>query len=178
MYTRAMFSEILAVGGKTNSLGRAEEVIDAVLHDKSRLEELYGCLFDDDAWVRMRAADSIEKVCRQHPDWLEPFIDRFATDLSASSQPSILWHLAQIYTEVPLTDSQKAFAIDWLKGLIATVEVDWIVSSNAMDALVHFSSDGSLPVPEIIPLLQVQQKHHSKAVVRRANKLLDMLMLK
>jgi HEAT repeat protein len=33
------------------------------LHDPERLEELYSCLFNEDAWVRMRAADALENLC-------------------------------------------------------------------------------------------------------------------
>ncbi len=72
------FVEMLAVGGKSNSLGRVNEVIEIVLHNEPRLNELYDCLFDKDAWIRMRAADALEKVCREHPDWLMPYIDRFS----------------------------------------------------------------------------------------------------
>ncbi len=38
------FAQIFEVGGKANSLGRAQEVLDAILHNQSRLDELYQCL--------------------------------------------------------------------------------------------------------------------------------------
>ena len=167
------FAEILAVGGKTNSLGRADEVISIVLENPSRLNELYNCLFEDDAWLRMRAVDSLEKICRIHPEWLEPYVDRFLHDLATSTQPSIQWHLAQMYKEIKLSDSQKILAIDWLKELLSSTEVDWIVAANAMDTLAQFTRDRSLPLSEIIPLLKLQQHHKSKAVIKRAAKLLD-----
>ncbi|MGA9858669.1 MAG: hypothetical protein WBQ18_12455 [Solirubrobacteraceae bacterium] len=77
---------MLAVGGKSNSLGRVTDVIDLVRAEPSRIEELYGCLFEDDAWLRMRAADALEKVCREHPDWLLPFVDRLSTEVAVSTQ--------------------------------------------------------------------------------------------
>lgn len=167
------FSEILTVGGKSNSLGRAEEVIDIVLHDKSRLEELYQCVFDEDAWVRMRAADSLEKVCRVYSSWLEPYIQRFEKELASSNQPSIQWHLAQMYAQVRLTDSQQTFAIKWLKKLVSTIEVDWIVAANAMETLAQFARNGKIRHEELILILRIQLGHKSKAVVKRANKLLE-----
>ena len=100
------FVEMLTVGGKTNSLGRTSEVITLVLNDKIRLNELYECLFDEDAWVRMRAADALEKICREQPEWLEPFIDKIQISLFRSTQASIQWHLAQIYRKVSLTKKQ------------------------------------------------------------------------
>lgn len=169
------FLEILAVGGKTNSLGRASEVISAVLAGRGRLEELYNCLFDEDAWVRMRAADSFEKVCREHPDWLEPYIDRFPGELMTSAQPSIQWHLAQIYKQVELTDAQKRVATEWLRGLLSTIQVDWIVAANAMATLAQFAGDGFFSKAELINLLKIQQHHKSNAVVKRANKLIAAL---
>ena len=41
--------------------GRVDDVMALVLGDRSRLDELYACLFSDDAWTRMRAADAIKQ---------------------------------------------------------------------------------------------------------------------
>lgn len=166
------FSEMLMAGGHANSLGRVNEVIELVSDDKSRMEELYGCLFHDDAWVRMRAADVLEKVCREHADWLLPYIDRFQRELATSTQPSIQWHLAQIYEQVALTDAQRHAAQDWLCSLLSTKDVDWIVAANAMDTLAKFVRDGSFPRDEFVRLLKIQQHHKSNAVIKRANKYL------
>jgi hypothetical protein len=169
------FAEVLTVGGHANSLGRVNEVINVVLDDKSRLDELYNCLFEDDAWVRMRAADALEKICRVHPEWLLPYVDRFPKELAVSAQPSIQWHLAQIYREVVLTESQKRFAAHWMEELLSTKEVDWIVAANAMDTLAQFVEEGAFSKDTLIELLTVQLRHKSKSVVKRANKLLDAL---
>ena len=169
------FADILAVGGKTNSLGRANEVIAVVLEDKQRLEELYQCLFNDDAWVRMRAIDSIEKICREHPDWLEPYVDKLNEEVASSDQPSIQWHLAEMYGEISLTDSQKQFAIEWLTGRLATTEVDWIVAANSMKTLVQFANSGLVRRAQVITLLKIQLRHKSSTVTRRATKLLQTL---
>lgn len=169
------FAEILSVGGKTNSLGEVDSVIATVTTDESRLDELYSCLFDEDAWVRMRAADAIEKICRVHPEWLTPYIDKFNIKLSVSTQPSILWHLAQMYGELELTDAQKRFAISWLKQVLSSKDIDWIVAANAMDTLVQFTIDDSIAKHETIALLEIQLQHKSKSVKKRANKLIDQL---
>jgi hypothetical protein len=169
------FTDMLHTGGHANSLGRVPDVIELVLQDKSRLGELYGCLFAPDAWVRMRAADALEKICRQHPDWLLPYISRMQTELADTTQASFQWHMAQIYAQVSLSPKQKEMAIQWLKGLIATLDVDWIVAANTMDTLAQFTKDGSVAKPDFIALLKVQQHHSSKAVVRRATKWLEEL---
>lgn len=162
------FETILAVGGKTNSLGRAGEVIDNVHRDPSRLEELFQCVFANDAWVRMRAIDSFEKIVRDEPKWIAPYIDRIFSSLTESQQASIQWHLAQIFTEVPLTSEQRNHAIAWLKDKIKTTDVDWIVSVNVMKALVFFHQSGFVSASELRQLFKIQQEHGSKSVRKKA----------
>lgn len=166
------FAQILAVGGKSNSLGRTSDVIDQVLQHKDQLDELYSCVFNEDAWIRMRAIDALEKICRQYPDWLLPYIDKFQAELDSNTQPSIQWHLAQIYSQVTLSTGQKQIAIRWLKQLISHTDVDWIVAANGMQTLVQFTNDGSVSRSEMVLLLKVQQHHASKSVVKKAGKLL------
>jgi hypothetical protein len=165
------FAEVLSVG-KPNSLGRADEVVQVVLADKKQLDELYDCIFADDAWIRMRAIDSLEKVCRVHPDWIEEYADKILEELTSSTQPSIQWHLAQIFNQIHLTPKQQKAAVNWMNDLIATTDVDWIVSANTMDTLAQFTRDSKFSQSELTKLLKVQQKHKSKAVLKRANKLL------
>ncbi len=162
------FAEMLTVGGKSNSLGLVNEVIAEVLNDRSRLDELYECLFDGNAWTRMRAADALEKVCREHPEWLQPYVDKLLDELTTSSQPSIQWHLAQIFAQVALTSQQRSAVQRWLKILLSSKDVDWIVAANGMATLVQFTKAGKFPANETVALLKIQQRHKSKAVVRKA----------
>jgi hypothetical protein len=167
------FSDMLAVDGKKNSLGLVNEVIKLVLDDQSRLEELYESISHEDAWVRMRAIDAFEKVCREHPEWVKPYINRIQKDLVVSTQPSIQWHIAQIYDQIDLDETQKTKAIDWLKKLLSTKEVDWIVAANCMKTLAGFVRSGDVSKSDLTMALEVQQGHKSNAVIKRAQKLLS-----
>jgi hypothetical protein len=55
------------------------------------LDELFACLGNADDIVRMRAADALEKVCREHPEWLVPYADRLLSDVAGIDQPSVHW---------------------------------------------------------------------------------------
>ncbi len=170
-------SEFLSIGGKSNSLGKVNEVIEITLRDPTRLDELYSCMFYDDAWVRMRAADAFEKICRVKPEWIVPYIDKIQDKLVSSTQASIQWHIAQIYKQVPLSSQQEQRALDWLSQRVSTTDVDWIVAANSMDTLAHFAQKGSFPRKQLITLLHTQKHHASKSVVRRAEKLLYQVSL-
>lgn len=166
------FEDMLAEDGHKNSLGRVNDVIEQVLLDHTRIEELYRTMFNDDAWVRMRGADAFEKICREHPGWIRPYIDRIQKDLFASQQPSIQWHIAEIYCQVDLNEHQKAQAISWLTERLSSVDVDWIVAANSMKALAYFAAKGDVTTSSLQASLKVQLNHKSNAVVKRAKKLL------
>lgn len=167
------FESMLAVGGKLNTLGRAGEVVQIVLDDQSCLDELFECIFHDDAWIRMRAIDSVEKICRVHPEWLTPYIDRLLDEVSVIDQPSIQWHLAELFAQIELSPSQRQQAAEIMKLNIASADADWIVASNTMKTLGNYVQVGHLAASEIVPLLRVQQSHRSSAVVKRATKILE-----
>lgn len=169
------FKQKLAVGGKKNSLGLTEEVVQEVLRDKNWLAELYECLFDEDAWIRMRAADGLEKVCRVRPEWLESYLEKLFTDMGKSTQASLLWHFAQIIGEVSLTTAQSNAALQWLKDILRSPNADWIVAANAMTTLTQFAQKGLISKAEAADLVATQLQHASQSVRRRAQKLLDVL---
>lgn len=171
------FEEILLTGGKANSLGRSSEVLARVLADNKLLHDLYECTKNTDAWVRMRAIDVFEKVCRQHPDWIEPYIDKIQQELSdQEQQASIKWHIAEIYMQVKLNETQKQFALNWLTKQLSTTEVDWIVAANSMKALAYFTKQGGFSKSDFARLLAVQKSHKSQVVVKKANKLSQELL--
>jgi len=165
-----VFSDMLHEGGHKNTLGRANEVLRIVLEDRSRLGELYESILDDDAWVRMRAIDVFEKVCREHPDWIEPYIDRLQSDLSSSTQPSIQWHLAQIYMQVRMNGIQKPCAVTWLKQLLSSSDIDWIAAVNGMKALAYFVQHGDADEADLRRAARVLSQHKSNTVQRYAKK--------
>ena len=59
-------------GGDRRSLGRAPEVIAEVMDDPGLFKVLLSGLRSDDAVVRLRVADAIEKVSARHPEYLQP----------------------------------------------------------------------------------------------------------
>lgn len=168
-----VFGDMLAEDGKKNSLGRVNEVIEAVLSDRSKLDELYTTIFHHDAWVRMRAIDAFEKVCRIHPDWIELYIDKIQSELSTNTQASIQWHIAQIYREVELNPDQKNRALKWMRTILNSSEADWIVVANSLDTLAYFVRKGDTDKSDLLTALGVQKDHKSNAVVKRVHKLLS-----
>lgn len=69
-------------GGHPNSLGNTIALVDAVLADKHLLDELYQCYFSEDKVVRLRVSNAMKRICREHPEWLAPYMDGLISDIS------------------------------------------------------------------------------------------------
>jgi hypothetical protein len=120
----------------------------------------------------MRAADSLEKVCRVHPEWFDTYLERLFAEVAKSNQPSLQWHLAQIFGEITLSPTQKQRATSWLEERLRDKNVDWIVAANVMKTLVQYVKEGSAPKEKAVTLIEGQASHHSASVRKRAAKYL------
>lgn len=161
-------------GGHHNSLGRTDEVIDAVLRDRTRLEELFDCLRSDDELVRMRAGDALEKVCRAQPAWFDEYRGRLLQEVAEIDQASVQWHLAQILGHLDLSRDQFRLAKEILKGNIEHSQ-DWIVLNVTMAQLCKWSSGDIALRRWLEPQLERLSHDERKSVSKRARKLLDLL---
>ena len=158
-------------GGDPRSLGKTADVVTQVLAGELSVEELYTCMFNDDEIVRMRAGDALEKVCRERPELVVPFTERLLKDVPRVRQPSIQWHLAQMFTELPLTKLQTERATQIIAYNVQTLD-EWVVTNVSLEALATFTRKGSFDVNEFLNLLAIHQHSRHKSVATRATRLL------
>lgn len=157
-------------GGDKRSLKGVDETVQLVLANPEKLSELYNCLFYDDEIVKMRASDALEKICRQRPDLLEPYLDKLIDDVAQVKQPSIQWHLAQIFSEVKLSSRQKESAIKIMRDNLDKMD-DWIVVNLTLESLANFVRKGDISETEFGMILEKFQRSRHKSVVSRVGKL-------
>lgn len=171
----APFTEMLK-GGHPNSLGRAEEVVQIVLADRARLDELFASLSDQDELVRMRAGDALEKVCRDRPAWLLPYVERLLGEVAGIEQPSVQWHLAQILQHLrgELSADQARRATESLQRNLSHSS-DWIVLNVTMDVLAEWAAHDAALAGSLIPELERLRLDPRKSVAKRASKRLSEL---
>jgi len=172
--SRPMFREEL-VGGPKRELHNAG-VVSAVLAEPSRVGELFDCALDPDEYVRMRAADALEKVCHQDPAIVAPICGRVLAELAASDQPSVQWHVAQILGQVPLDGRQRWRAVQVVRRYLET-SGDWIVLSHSMDTLAGFAEHDPSLRRAIDPSLARLVGDPRKAVAKHARRIRERLGL-
>lgn len=167
---RVPFDGVLS-GGNPRSIAGVPSALADLRRDPDRVDELVDCCSSPDPIVRMRAADALEKFARERPELVAVRLDRLHTVLGDTDQPSLLWHLAQLYGELPLTDVQAERAVRWLCHQLDH-SGDWIVLNCSLDSLAVLARRD----PSVVPLLRPRLKRHAagslKSVAKRAGRLL------
>lgn len=163
--------ETMLTGGHPNSLGQTIEVVETVLGDRSRLDELFACYGSSDAIVRMRVSNALKRIEIARHDWLVPFIDRLIDEIGALEQPSAQWTLAQLFLRLgpDMTRQQRAKAAALLRRNLARHD-DWIVLNMTMETLWHWSKADAQLAAWLKPHLARLAKDPRKSVAARARK--------
>jgi hypothetical protein len=161
-------------GGDRRSLGRVDEVVEAVLARPARFDALFHCLFSADEIVRMRAADAIEKVSCSRADLLDPYREPLLSDVAEIEQPSVQWHLAQILPRLELSATQRERAVGLLKRNLQTYD-DLFVATHSLEALTWFAEDDPALRAELVPVLREGLTSERKSMAARSRRLLTRL---
>lgn len=173
--TRESF-ETMLTGGHPNSLGRTEEVVEIVLQDRDRIEELYQCYNSSDEVVRLRTSSAFKRMTRHRPDWFEPYINKFLNEVSKIEQPSAQWTLAQLCLMVQdrLSHAQLVRAKEVLQANLIGY-TDWIVLNMTMETLTAWAKKDAELKAWLLPHLKTLTTDSRKSVAKRANKFLKAL---
>lgn len=169
---KTTFASLLA-GGDRRSLGRASDAVALVLQDPARLAELVHCLWSDEAVVRMRAADAVEKVSRERPELLHAFKAELLGLAGESRQQEVLWHLAQIIPRLRLTRTERQRGIAQLKEYMQDGSA--ILRTLALQSLGDMAGDDPALREEVINLIEEALHSGTAAMKARARKLLVQL---
>ena len=168
--------ESMLTGGHPNSLGRTIEVVQAVLEEPTRFDELFQCYDSDDEVVRLRTSNAMKRVHAEQPDLLLPYIDRFLSQIGELDQPSAQWTLAQLFArlEAELSPAQKGAAMEIMKRNLAHHQ-DWIVLNTTIETLSSWASDDKGLGEWLRPHLERLANDPRKSVSKRAVKALKAL---
>lgn len=125
-------------GGDRRTLGRSAEVAAQVLAQPAWIDRLFDGLAEDDAVIRGRAADALEKVSAARPDLIQPYKAELLTQVVAIDDWVVRAHLCQILPRLGgLTPAERRRALATVHGYLA--DRSSIVRALALECLVHLS---------------------------------------
>ena len=161
-------------GGDRRSIGRADEVAAAMQAQPALFGPVFALLFDEDAVVRMRAADVVEKVTVHAPELLGPCKAEFLERLPDIEQQEVRWHAALILPRFDLTREERdTVAIPVLRDYLR--DRSRIVQTFALQGLADFAERDAQLRPEVVGLVEAAIQTGSAATKSRARHLLGQL---
>lgn len=141
-----------------------------VLDRPSLISDLIGCLFEEGANVRLRAADALEKVSRTRPALLQKFVVLLLCLLEEAAQPELRWHLAVILPRLRLNGEERQRTVRALQGCL-TAESS-LVKTFALQGLADVAVQDSAVVPFVLDSLKAAERAGTPAMKARSRKLL------
>jgi hypothetical protein len=157
-------------GGDRRSIGRVDEIIADVLEDPGLFDELFMGMLADDEVVRMRAADAVEKITVDHPEWLRSHKEDLLHQIARIEQQKVRWHWAQMIPRLDLTTEERQEAVVILMGYLD--DKSSIVKTFAMQALVDLAKIEPELTPRVRPIIEEAISSGSPAMRSRGRKLM------
>ena len=137
-------------GGDRRSIGRADEVVAAVLRQPTLFGALCVGLSVEDPVVRARAADAVEKITVVHPEFLQPYKSNLIGPLAECDQKEVRWHVAQMLPRVRWDARDRQRVAQILGGYLR--DSSSIVKTCAMQALAELTQQA----PDLRPAVRRQ----------------------
>ncbi len=162
-------------GGDRRSIGRSDEVVAEVLAEPSLFGPLFEGFFHSDPLIRMRSADAIEKITRQHPAYLQPYKTQLIGQVAQNDQQEVCWHVAQLFSRLELTPAERQAVLQILSTYLN--HSSKIVKTCAMQALADLAEQDAALRPGIVARLETLITGGSPAMQSRGRKLLARLKI-
>lgn len=131
--TTNSFAEALR-GGDRRSIGKADEVAAIVAREPKRFGDLFACLSHTDGLVRMRAADALEKISRDHADWFVRHRDALLGWRVDDGTAEVRWHLVLICARLTLSGAEATTLMRRMEKLVRDDDDSRIVKVMALEA--------------------------------------------
>jgi len=165
----------LLEGGDRRTIGRADQVAVMVSRDPGLFPQLIAGLWSDQPLVRMRAADTAEKVTRRNREFLQPYKKELLGLMAETEEQELRWHLAAMIPRLALNSRELQLAVSFLKRYLE--DPSSIVKTSALQGLAdlaNLTDEHSALRSQVIDLLREATRTGTPAMKARSRKLLRM----
>jgi uncharacterized membrane-anchored protein YjiN (DUF445 family) len=160
----------LLTGSDRRSIGHSDQVVAMVSANFRLFPQLIAGLWAEDPLVRMRAADAVEKVTRNHPEWLQPHKNELLGLMAEAAEQELLWHLAAMVPRLLLNTKERQQAISLLTRYLE--DRSSIVKTFALQGLADFATQDPSLRRAVMETLREAARNGTRAMKARSRKLL------
>lgn len=159
--------------GDLRTVGKSEEVIKLVLANPGLFDNVVNSILSDNSGTRMRAADVVEKISIDHPDWLKPYKKLFLSEIVDIDQKEVKWHIAQILPRFRLTQREREKVFNLMFNYLD--DKSQIVKTFAMQALTDIAMQDIAYIDRVRTIVHNLMENGAPSQKSRGKKLLKTL---
>lgn len=163
------FEQLLS-GGDLRSIGNSNAVV-ACIGDQRDFDELFECLYHRERIVVMRAADAIEKITRNRPEYLAKHRAQFPALCHAAGNKELKWHLALLIPRLRPEDSELEEYLVLLRKWVVDRQHSRIVRVNSLQGLFELSKQDPGLLKQLHPVLDKLEKEGVPSLNARIRKI-------
>tara|TARA_B100000586_G_C19863465_1_gene323854 strand:+ start:69 stop:608 length:540 start_codon:yes stop_codon:yes gene_type:complete len=163
-------------GGHPNSLGKTVEVVEEVLSNPDKIDELFSCYNSNDETVRLRTSNAFKRIFREKPVFFESWKKEFIEYVAEINQPSAKWTTIQILNELfeYLDEKEKIqsskICLKYLRN-----ESDWIVINHSINFMRNHKELFDFNDSSLMKLIKSYESDQRKSISKNVGKLLKNL---
>jgi hypothetical protein len=161
--------EMLAPG-KRLDCGHACEVAALLLKNPRKTGQVVECLWDEEAGVANRAADTLERASSRRPEILARWKDALLDRMLDAAENKLRWNLALMIFRTPLSETETGRAAAVLRSWLD--DKSSIVKTSAMHGLAGLTRWDRSILPEVLDTLRVLSRSGTPAMRARGRILL------
>lgn len=162
--------EKLLSGGDLRSIGKSNSVA-ALIKSQSDFDQLFTFLFNNNRLMVMRAADALEKISMQHPEWLTKHKKELLALCKTAENKELRWHLALMLPRLPFGKTELTIAWDTLVNWAQDAANSKIVRVNAIQGLFELQQQHVTLSATFFKLLAELEKENIASLNARIRKL-------
>ena len=163
-------------GGHQNYLGNTLEVVNVVLNNTDKMEDLFLCYQSDDETVRLRTSNAFKRIFRAKPELFKQWKKRLIKEVSDIDQPYAKWTTIQILNELfdQLDEKEKTQSVEICLRYLRN-EKDWIVINQSLNFMKNHLERFDFKDPEMMKLLNFFVDDERNSISKNAEKLIQIL---
>lgn len=161
------------LNGRQGMQGDAEEVVVEVLRQPALIEEVIGCLLDDDRRVSGRAAYVVMRTGEERPELLWPYKNLLLGEVAAIPRWNLRYQLCKVIPKLNLTRAEIAQAFELYQSFLD--DKSGAVRSFSLSGLAELAMLDPRLRPEAIEIIEDRMRTGTAAMRVRGRKMLAKL---
>ena len=155
-------------GGDPRSMGQVFLVVEEVEANPALLDEIFKGAASPNPLVKMRAAQVINRVASQRPDYLESYNNRFIEVLAQAGERQYRRNLIMLLPHLKLNEAEKVKISAILGGFLRDKTVTIVIA--ALEAMVELAGDDPEKQVKLLPIVDELARTGSPAIRVRARR--------